>query len=1194
MNKTTPVVKNLVAQAIPLRGIHLIEASAGTGKTFNITRIYLRLLLEEKLTVKQILVMTFSKDATEELRGRIDELIRLALTNWHELCEQEAFFSSIAQTVSAAEAKHLLKEALLFLDEAAIFTIHGFCKRVLTEHAFASQIPFNANMETDQQTLVLQAVQDWFRQLASEDETAFRQLIEFWSVPESFVSYFSKAINKNCDLDLVESQSLISHFTHLVTQAIADLNTHKDTLFTYLVEGKKPAEQVKRTDEYQQLIHWLENVIADHQNISIKMPVAFIDGRRFSRSTAKAELVEIFTSVNLVKKQAETLLSDIARLDALTIVRTGIYRIRQAVKAQKQQLNVLSFDDLITSLADKLVKDKHGRNALADTLIRQYPFALVDEFQDTDPEQFSILKAMYYNREQESFTSGLMMIGDPKQAIYGFRGGDVFAYMSARQDCDYQWLMDTNWRSSCHMISGYNRLFYGDDLTSDGRDVFGYNIPYHPVKPSPAAINNYNALDAVSSNSNWHSQAALQFIHFENIEQKGATKQSFRTEMAKWCANEIISLLTDPQQNVQAKDIALLVRDGTEAKDIKQALFNAGLPSVYLSNRTNLLHSVQTKQLLRLLKGILFLENERYFSAALTCPLLPFNPDAFYRLQQDDSAWQLMKVAFAQLREEWLKKSFITMALKLMHDHMVFNGEDSERAITNLLHLFELIQSASQRHKQPQELLYWLEQQSIAEFPEGESELRLESEENLIRIMTQHSSKGLEYPIVFIPYATRHKDPLKFGKKHIQLIEYHNDQGHLSVSLSGSDDAKKSMANEAYAENIRLLYVAITRAEQRCYLLSTPFDNSHLSPLGLSCKWHKETNIPESLMTLSQEPSQSIGVTLIDNEIETLVYQGALNLGPLGQVSEFSGKIERDWWLSSFTALSRNIRDNGVSLPDRDVARQQVAIVADSSPYQDLIRFSLAKGAQTGNLLHDILEHLSFSQPDWPKSMKWPLVKYGDLPSEYDQTDLAAWLQQVLDTPLSEDFSLSSISADQCLKEVEFYFPLKQASTNYLAEILMEHRQNSPYCDIQNSYINLPNFKTLKGMMHGFIDLIFEQQGKFYICDYKSNHLGDNYCDYQAEKLQADVVSHHYDLQYLIYGLALHRYLNVTLADYQPERDFGGVYYLYLRGMSNDKAHNKCGVFYRKISPCELNKLDQLFAGCAQLSDIYEQGNDDA
>jgi exodeoxyribonuclease V beta subunit len=1180
----SPIVKSLVAQDMPLAGIHLIEASAGTGKTYNITRIYLRLLLEQKLTVKQILVMTFTKDATEEIRGRIDELIRFALNNWQKLCLEDDFFVRISESVKADEAQHLLKQALLFLDEAAIFTIHGFCKSVLTEHAFASQVSFNANMETNQQSIVLQATQDWYRQLASEDEQAFRQVVQFWPVPESLVSHFSKAINKNGALELVKSDELIENYQTLASQALTDLITNKSKVFEYLVEGKKSAEQSKRVDEYQQLIDWLHNVIADHQNVSIKIPDAFIDGRRFARSPVKTELIEIFSSINQVKQQAKNLLSDIARLEALCIVREGIYRIRKAIKKQKQQLNVLSFDDLITTLADKLTvkleSDGANNNTLADTLIKQYPFALVDEFQDTDPEQFSILKALYYHRKNESYQSGLMMIGDPKQAIYGFRGGDVFAYMSARKECDYQWLMETNWRSSCQMITGYNRLFYGDDLTTSGRDVFGYNIPYYPVKPSPVAVKkSHECSDIHDELENNKEKGALQLVHFECSEQKGATKQSFRSEMAKWCANEIITLLTDPHQCVEAKDIALLVRDGTEAKDIKVALFNAGLPSVYLSNRTNLLHSAQTSQLLLLLKGILFLENDRYFSAALTCALLPYSPKAFYQLQQNDLAWQSMKVTFSHLRDEWLKKGFITMALKLMHDHMVIIGEESERTITNLLHLFELIQSASQRHKQPQELLYWFEQQSITEFPEGENELRLESEENLIRIMTQHGSKGLEYPVVFIPFATRHKHPLKFGNKNVQLIEYHNEKGQLAVSLSGSESAKQSMADEAYAESIRLLYVAITRAEKRCYLLSTPFESSYLSPLGLCCHWQKDTDTQQSLYALSKEPSQSIQLTIIADDIQTNHYQGKLNNKAEGAVTGFNGNIERDWWLSSFTALSRNIRDNGVSLPDRDNENLNEQSAADVSKYQHLFRFALTKGAQTGNLLHDILENISFSHPDWSKSIEWPLVKFGELPKGYTKQDLEAWLQQVLETPLTDDFSLSSIGEDHCLKEVEFYFPLNKSSTKQLANFLMRHRQQSPYDSLQNNVINLPNFSTLKGMMHGFIDLIFEQQGKYYICDYKSNYLGDNFSDYQGQLLQQDIVKHHYDLQYLIYSLALHRYLSVTLDDYQPERDFGGVYYLYLRGMTDEEQHKDCGVLYRKISNKELAQLDMIFSG---------------
>ena len=274
--------------------------------------------------------------------------------------------------------------------------------------------------------------------------------------------------------------------------------------------------------------------------------------------------------------------------------------------------------------------------------------------------------------------------------------------------------------------------------------------------------------------------------------------------MATWCANEIVRLLANPTLNMVSGDIALLVRDGTEAADIKMALNACDLASVFMSNRANLLQSDETKHLLQVLKGILFLENDRLYTAALASPLMGFKRDKLLQLQQDEQQWQHLKISFEKLRNEWQFKGFISMALQLMHQHFHIdmsddNDSDADRILTNLLHLFELLQGASQRHRHPQELLFWFEQQSQIDNPEVEAELRLESDENLIRIITQHGSKGMEYPVVFVPFATRHKDPLKFGPRNVTFIEHHDDNGGVHHSLDGTEDAKLRMASEAYA-----------------------------------------------------------------------------------------------------------------------------------------------------------------------------------------------------------------------------------------------------------------------------------------------------------------------------------------------------------------------------------------------------------
>ena len=1253
-------LQNLDAATIPLSGKHLIEASAGTGKTYNITRIYLRLLLERELTVEQILLMTFTKDATQELRGRIDSFIRLALSDWHSLCEEDSYFAVLDTRIEKTKREFLLKRALLFLDEAAIFTIHGFCQRVLNQYAFTSGLPFNANMAANSTEITLQVCQDWYRSLAKSDGDSFMLLASFWATPESFISSFSKAIGHTSTLSVVDVGSIEAEFMTLVRQAQQHLSANSDLFENALILVKKGAEQEKRRSELSQLQSWLESIINKELSLmdvgqgKVKMPDGFFDGKRYARSSYKAELLEAFAPVKEVKEQVKKIANNINKAKAYAIVKSAIYSIRQQVIEQKQALNLLDFDDLINTLANCLSSgdessSNESSNQLAKQLLAQYPVALIDEFQDTDPKQFGILQAIYYGNSAVKANAGLFLIGDPKQAIYGFRGGDIFAYLNARSGCDYHWLMDTNWRSTPEMITGYNQLFSNSGNVQhseviekpQGESVFGFGIPYLPVlagkKSSNASQENAESGQVLSD-----SDKALQFIHFtddnsESEQQDGKVSQGSRPMLANWCANEIVTLLTSNEHSAKPKDIAILVRDGAEARDIKHALEQAGLDSVFLSDRANLFHSEQAKQLLCLLKGVLLPENERLFVAALSCGLLGFDAQKLHQLQQDELAYQTMKFAFVDYRSQWQRQGFITMAINLMHNFLDVPERNKDRCLTNILHLYEILQAASVRLSQGQELLHWFEQQCHAESNDVEAELRLESDGDLIRLITQHGSKGMEYPYVFIPFACRHKDPLKFGNKSVSYLEYHDKQDDLCLSLDGSKEAKQAMSNEAYAESIRLLYVAITRAERRCYVLCCAFDGYHLSPLGKTLQLQEQDSIIKGLQVLKANAEHAIGIRQVsldcclDDDIGQTLKQ-LKNNSPESvntAVSQFNGTIERDWWLSSFTALSRNIRHAGVSNPDRDTdnTRTQLAAVSitqlssDELPIlnnAEQICFKLAKGAHTGNLLHDILEETDFTAPNWQESIEKPLLVYGELTSggvngtdntSFTEDDLIVWLEEVLSAPFimsanvrnstdnnEQDACLADITSNKTLRESEFYFPMQGKGTNALAKLLTDHRNsaqrnvNSRESNISTSSstntstltlkypVMLPSHKKLIGMMHGFIDLIFEYQGKYYLCDYKSSHLGDSFQDYQFDALLDNVEKNYYDLQYLIYSLALHRYLKQTLKDYDVSKHFGGVYYLYLRGMTTEPEHKGAGVYYRKITEQEINDLDALFS----------------
>jgi exodeoxyribonuclease V beta subunit len=1173
--------KQLSIDTIALYGKHLIEASAGTGKTYNITRLYLRLLLEREIPVENILVMTFTKDATEELRGRIDSLLRDALANWQTLISEDPLFIHLASVVPEQKAIMLLNKALLYLDEAAIFTIHGFCQRALNEYAFESGLSFATQLADTCQDIVVQCCQDWYRQLSlSADEQRYEKVARFWETPEKFITQFSPLLSSRTEIDVTQAEQISDQFKLLVHQSISALQNNKAQLFEWLVLGKK--DHQIRSDEYDQLLLWLQRLSVDINIAAEKMPANFIRGQRYARAKFKQELLALIQPVLMVKTAAEQILDQIAKAEAFAIVQSAIQSIRDNIQQQKQQQNVIGFNDLISLLADQLSDKKLNNNNLAEQLFAQYPVALIDEFQDTDVDQFAIVEAIY----QTPTSAALYLIGDPKQAIYGFRGGDIFAYLAARDFCQYHWLMDTNWRSTTPMITGYNRLFYGNELSQASADVFSFDIAYHPVKSSGKIVEH-----AVIQSD---QAKALQFVHFDiqtddtanTTKQRKHQAQGFRPIMATWCAHEVLRLLSasadDNNESLQPKDIAVLVRSKTEAEEIKAAFDAVKLPSVFLSNKANLFQSSQCQALLDVLKGVLFVEDERLFIAALAGPLINTDAKQLYALEQDDLALQTLRYSFVKLREQWQKNSFISMALMLLHEHFQIASADKDRTLTNIIHLFELLQSASQKHRQPQALLFWFEQQIASDNPEMEAELRLESDEDLIKIVTQHGSKGLEYPVVFIPFACKHQDPLKIGKTHQPVIRYHDQQFNAKICLMGDEASKQMMADESYAESVRLLYVAVTRAKQRCYVLTTPFEQVQNSPLGKTLQLKNADDLLPTLSAIAEQNSAAIGLQLVDPNslVQTACYQGKTT-DLTATVAKFSGYIERDWWLSSFTALSRNVHQSGLAQPDRDIAEQNQQLAEQLSKGQSYLpRFLLSKGAHTGNLLHDILQYSDFSAPDWAQTCEAPLMRYGALNDHLSANDLYHWLQQVVETPLTETLSLAALNKTHTLREIEFYFPTAVKNIHHLSNIVQQHRVNvAAQHKISVLPMHLPSYRKIQGMMHGFIDLIFEHDGKFYVCDYKSSHLGDQLSDYKPANLAINIQQNQYDLQYLIYSVALHRYLQQRLPNYDCATHFGGVYYLYLRGMTNDQEHQQCGVYYSQISPDLLQQLDQLFIG---------------
>lgn len=1205
---------------LPLNGRHLIEASAGTGKTFNITRLYLRMLLEKRLSVQQILVMTFTNAATEEIRGRIADTLQEAADYWQHFIlatqnhSDDDYFNetptndkdgtdSTSITLSKTPINNvepfngdplflalykafpgqpyldIIKAALLELDEASVYTIHGFCNRVLGELAFTSGAAMKLALETDTRDNYLLAAQDWIRQIAA-DEDAYNLLVEAgWHTPQAIQKEFEAAIRSGLN-PVVQSESEIAasytssvdkmgvQVTSQKKELIQQLSPYMSDIDAGLVSGVK--DSTLRQEQWADILNWL------HDDGYEEPPGAlakFLHGGRFR---SKPELKALLEPLKVLAKQVKDTLSQLSadrdkaieKLPVLKLITKGFMFISEHVAQQKRQQGIVDFDDLISMLADRVSAPD---SRLAIQLREKYPAALIDEFQDTDANQYQILANIYAAPCQDQV---LMMIGDPKQAIYGFRGGDIFTYLKAGKQADHRWVMDTNWRSVADMVNAYNRLFYGAPMSGEATDVFGYGIQYEPVN----ATNHAKANRAPLSDP-LGDRAALTYAYVAPQEGAKPAKAQLQQDIAQWVSDEILRLLkqaTLGDESLAPQDIAILVRSGPEAQVIQQALRKAGIASVFLSNRSNLFSAAEAHDLYRVLDGIWHMSDQYRLSAALSSPLFGFSHETLIQLlyKEDDTLWNEIIARVSALKLMWQERGAMAVILHMLEYQFQANSDGTERALTNYLHLAEVLERASSEQAHADQLLIWLHRQIANPDVAQEQTQRLESDARLIQIVTQHGSKGLEYPVVFVPFASIYRDPAKVGPQFIQLYRYFDEEaGGLVLQLGKNDAAVEKVRQEGEAEAMRLLYVAVTRAAQRCYLGVAPFDGSEKSSLAVAMGMSSGEQWEEVFSRIdSENNSHTRFVSIESGALQTRDRANIAEPEPL-VAQDFNGNVNERWRLYSFSALAR--RQMTVNQTRRELEEEipdthaNVSIDESPLPY----RFTFEKGASAGNLLHDILELHDFSQPKWEEAGLDMAVRFGidddDIPGFFK------WIEEVLQTPLLQTgLCLAQLHQTATLKEAEFYFPMTSVNFYKLDVLLKSHRQKLA----QKHSVTLPvrNAESLEGLMHGFIDLIFEWEGKYYVADYKSTHLGSDFSDYLPEKLMNNNAYHLYDLQYLIYSLALHRYLSLQLPDYLPERHFGGVYYLYLRGMHPDNASEN-GVFFTQLETEELEALNDAF-----------------
>ncbi|MFC4656664.1 MULTISPECIES: exodeoxyribonuclease V subunit beta [Rheinheimera] len=1207
----------------PLQGSQLIEASAGTGKTFTIAALYLRLVLghgrSEPLLPPDILVVTFTDAATRELTERIAQRLADAARYFRQLSEQaDPVLTELRASYPPAQwplCAYRLELAVQYLDEAAISTIHGWCNRVLAEFALPTGQVQQLQLVTDTDPLQQQVMRDYWRcWYYPLPETQLSQVLELWQQPEQLLSavrpiwphlaHFEQPAAPAESLQAVQQQK-----QQLLTALKAPWLDWADEIEQLLlqaiaakaVDGRKLRENYLR-GWLDKLRAWAQDPVAEQLDLQTG----------FTRLTPEG-LAEVFKGPAPQHPAFDAMRQLPAQLAALPQPRRALllhaaWWFSARFSAQLQQRSELGFDALLTRLQQALTGTE---SSLAQRLRQRYPVALIDEFQDTDPVQYQLFDAIY-RLEDNRQDCAVVLIGDPKQAIYAFRGADIYSYLQAKQATlgrHYQLMV--NYRSTPALIDALNFVFTSAEQRPLGTFVL-----------AEKQLLNYQAVSAAGRKEQFYLDgepaAALALCLYPTALDKPLAKAEYLAQMAQACAEQIALCLNQTQQQrcgfwqpdqngvaqftaLQSNDIAVLVNNQQEARQVKQALRQRGLPAVYLSDKGTVFDSPLAQDVLLWLRACAEPERESLLRSALGSWSLQRSYAELATLLDDELGWEQLRLQFDSYHQRWAGQGVLVMLWQLMQDFAVAEFlqqlPDGERLLTDLLHLAELLQQKSAEQEGMAGLVRYLAEHlaGTGQSSADEQKLRLESDEQLIRIVTIHKSKGLEYPLVFLPFiaASRTLDANKGP------ISYHPSAAELVVRLDASDDELALAERERLAEEMRKLYVALTRARHYCwlglaaqkdasaigYLLS---EDARLSPQALAeqfSPWLAHQAIVQAEFLAGQQSQVQLAEPLSDQQ----AYR------------QMQRPVRELWWMASYSALlsKHDEQTKAAELYAELSVEQQgagaAAAMESDSPVAAVQpeRFSqqFSKGSKAGSFLHDALEWAAgqgfaqaLAKPDlWLEPLSQLAQRYQlmqPLPDERWQASwqdeagskqqllapVLDWLLDLLRAPALQGQSLVMLSPGQYQAELEFYLPVQQVPVKALDQLI------SAAILPQQPRPALSEL-VLGGMLKGFIDLTLVQQGRYQVLDYKSNF--DASGQYDQGQLSQQFLQHRYDVQACLYQLALHRLLKSRLPGYQPAQHLGPALYWFIRGAQLAGA----GVLTVDIPLDVLLQLDALLSG---------------
>jgi exodeoxyribonuclease V beta subunit len=1220
-------MKRLDAATVSLDGIHLVEASAGTGKTYAITSLYLRAVVELGLLPEKILVVTFTRAATAELRERIRARLRSAQSELRTLIEAfergeeilptDPCLQTIAQSESSLRlAVARLENSLLVIDEAAVMTIHGFCARVLEGNAFESKMALSVEMIETVDDLVEEVIVDFAVSRLSELSSLKLPLYRRYGLTLSELRLLAKTFLSTPHVRILpEVQKVGVAFE----TALRNLELNRSLTRAWLNDPAheldlSSLQKTKRGEGLgSRLIGTLEKA-----RIWLSCPIAELESRaeefdKLRELAAKnpgkhtAALLQFFELLDRCDLAYDDLDAVVQR-EVLVLRRDFLEFLTHELEGRKAARRIQSYEDLLSRLRSALTGD--GGEILAETLRTKYPVSLIDEFQDTDPIQYDVFSRIYATQ------SCMFMIGDPKQSIYAFRGADVDNYLRAASLVgNRRHTLEVNYRSDPALISGLERLFF------EHPDPFcGAGIEFVRVK---------SRADAINRCESGFAKSGLSLIWLETRDiasEAGLYKyqvQSLALKETVISVRRLLGSVSTTKRRIRPSDITVLTRTNRECGLVARALNRAGIRCLTTSDGS-VLEGEAATSLVCLFQALIQPGDLRALATLLMDPLVGLAPKAVTELMADESELDEWIERLSGYERIAVRAGILTVLYRLIDELGVKDRllpmPGGERFVTDVVHVAELVQTAALRARLGLDgQLRWLERArvDVEQCAVEERQLRVESDAEAVSITTVHRSKGLQYPYVICPFLwserskTRKRTVVSYRRR-LDSVSGSERIIHLMPSMLEKDGLEfEGERAEQLAETARLIYVALTRAKHQAILLVGPIKGLAETALGRLLFLRGQSalldNVKEGLPFLNRElkcDALSVeGVDAIAEEpelpLEEVVDESeqsrlfeprllrrivvpSVHTTSYSALTVHSGEA-RTHQNSTVPAVTFGLgpdlgRDidaltfSSVTLVDLKPENADMRLEPDErlrrAGFESLPFSELPNGPKTGEALHALYEELDFET--YNASVDTPDIKdifhrFGiNVRADVDEGLIRQAIAGVLDVPFIENrptLTLRNVPKSKRLNELEFLLELPSLNVDTLASLLGPEITGMPPEYVE--HLRKLNFEPVTGFLRGFIDLIFEFEGRYFVVDYKSNYLGKSAKDYAGESLRVAMMAHHYPVQAALYAVATDRWLRCSLSGYDYERHFGGVAYLFLRGM-HPSLDPGSGVFFHR------------------------------